>query len=384
MKKKILIIIDNLKRGGGAEKVASDFTIQLSKEYEISVLTFEDIENRYPVRANYYSLQENIKLLPRIIKLLKIHLIQKFLKIYKVIKEISPEIIVSFMDLTNIISVFVKIIFRIKIPLIICVHTNPKKAYEKDLKFLNPLLSIFYSSKFTNRIITISKELQYILEKNYQIEKTKLKTIYNGIDLEKIKELSKELIEDNQKIFENKNLIKFITVGRLVESKAQNVLIESFSIVKNFVPNSKLIIIGKGPLKKDLKKLIKSKGLNNDILLLGFKKNPFKYIANSDIFILSSKFEGLPMVLLEALACEVPIISTNCSTGPEEILDNNKYGFLVNVMDSKDMAEKMVFLAKNPKIREEYSKKSAVRAQLFDYKKIREKWIDLIESLIEK
>ncbi|MFX1328196.1 MAG: glycosyltransferase [Promethearchaeota archaeon] len=381
MKKKILIIIGTLEKGGGAEKVATDLTNQLSKNYDISLLSLDDCENRHQVSGKYYTLQENIISLSKFIKTSRLYLIPRFLRIFKLINKISPDIIISFMDLTNITSILIKLIFNIKIPLIVCVHTNPKLAYKENLKYLNNVIKILYSLKSTNKIVTISKTMQDIMELDYKIRKNKLKTIYNGIDIKRIKELSEKKIEDYKLIFETKELIKFITVGRLVELKAHDFLIKTFNNVKKIVPNSKLLIIGHGPLKKDLQTLINNLNLKDDVFLLGYKKNPFKYIANSDIFVLSSKYEGLPMVLLEALTCEIPIISTNCETGPKEILDYNKFGFLVDVMNSKELAEKMVYLAKNPEILKNYSKKSAQRAKFFDFEKIRTDWIDLIEKL---
>ena len=111
------------------------------------------------------------------------------------------------------------------------------------------------------------------------------------------------------------------------------------------------------------------------------KENIYKYVKNSNIFILSSITEGLPTVLLEALACGLPIISTNCETGPIEILDRGHYGFLVKVGDAKDLAEKMIYLASNKDKMKEYSKKSLKRAEFFDLEKISKQWIDLIETL---
>ena len=112
------------------------------------------------------------------------------------------------------------------------------------------------------------------------------------------------------------------------------------------------------------------------------QKNPYKYLAQSDIFVLPSLLEGFPNVILEALACGLPIISTNCESGPNEILDNNKYGFLTKVGDSLDMSQKMIYLAKNKDLINKYSKLSLERADYFNQEKIMGEWINLIEYLI--
>ncbi len=384
MKKKILILINNLKIGGGAERVAASLTNRLSEQYDVFILTFNDFKNLYPFKGQYYSLQENLDPSSKIFNFFKLYNILRLIRIYKFISSISPNIIISFMDYTNIFSIFTKLLFRIKIPLILTTHTNPKMAYKKRMQYLNFLIKTLYPLKIVNKIIIISKELQFILEKEYRIKKNKLKTIYNGIELKKIKEMKKDKILEYKEIFHNESLIKFIAVGRLSKEKGHRYLIEAFSKVKKDIPNSKLIIIGDGPLREELEMLIEKMSLKNDIVFLGVKKNIFKYLTKSNIFVFSSIYEALPTVLLEALACGLPIISTNCETGPKEILDNGRYGFLVNVSDSKDLAEKMIFLGKNREIMKNYSQKSIKRAKFFNIEKMRKQWIDLIEAIINK
>ena len=112
-------------------------------------------------------------------------------------------------------------------------------------------------------------------------------------------------------------------------------------------------------------------------------ENPYKYLAQSDIFVLSSLLEGFPNVIIEALACGLPIISTNCESGPNEILANNKYGFLTKIMDSEDLAQKMIHLAENNELMTKYSKLSLKRAEDFNQVKILKEWITLIDNLLK-
>ncbi|KKL89618.1 hypothetical protein LCGC14_1912890 [marine sediment metagenome] len=380
MKKKLLIIIHSLKRGGGAERLASNLTIQLSKEYNIFILTVYHFKNLYPHTGHYYSLKENLGVMRKILNSLKFLTIIRPLRIYSVIRKISPDFILSSMDITNVYSILSKYIFRFNIPLFIYVQNNPIMRYKKKLKYLNFLIRELYPIKSVNKIITISKGLEKILENYYCIKKDKLQTILNAIDLKLINKKKKEKISMYNKLFDNVNIIKFITIGRLVDQKGHNYLIGSFLKVKKRVPNSKLIIIGDGTLRQKLEMQIKKGGLKDDVLLLGFKENPIKYLAKSDIFVLPSKFEGLPTVLLLALACGLPIISTDCDTGPREILDNGKYGLLANVMDIEDLASKMILLAKNNELKNKFSNLSIERAEFFNLNKIIHEWINLFES----
>ena len=381
MKKKLLFIVHSLKKGGGAEKTVSTLTIQLSRNYNISLLTIYDFKTNYPYSGNYYSLRENLGIKRFILNSLKISTIIRPFRIYKHIRQISPDVIISNMDVTNTYVIISKILFRYKIPLIITTHTNPKIAYRKGKRHTNVFIKFFYSLKIIDKIITVSKELQKIFEYEYKIKKKKIKTIYNSIDLERIRELKKEKILNSKKVFDDASTIKFITVGSLREVKGHEYLIEAFSGVKQQIPNSKLIIIGEGPLRRKLEQKIKELDLSNDALLLGLRKNPYKYLANSDIFVFSSLYEGFGIVLVEALACEIPIISTDCEAGPREILDNGKNGILVNVMDIADLRNKMILLAKNNDLIDYYTKDSLKRAEFFDSRRIIDKWIEIIESI---
>ena len=384
MKKKILILIPSLEFGGGAERFASLIATRLSKIYNVKVLTFFDSTNLYSFKGEYISLKENIGLRNNIYKSFKINEFFRLFKIYKHISLNSPDIILSFIDFANFPVIITKFLFRIKIPLIIAIRCNPKIVYKNSNQHANFLIKRLYNSNLVDRIVLVSKELQDIMEEDYQIRKDKMITLYNGIEIEKIREKKDKIIHDYKEIFNNTKIIKFITVGRLHDDKGHDYLIEAFCKVRKEIKSSKLIIIGDGPLKHELETTIKRKGIENEIILLGLKKNPFKYLAKSDIFILSSKNEGFPNVLIEALACGLPIISTNCKTGPNEILEGGTYGLLVNVMDSENMAEKMIYLAKNKELMKKYSQKSLIRADFFNFERIFKDWVKLINRILSK
>ena len=383
MKKKILIIIDTLKIGGGVERFTSLLTQGLSEKFDLFILTFEDSKKIYPFEGRYLSLKEKLNVSSGFLSLFFFKKLLNSIKIYKLIKSVKPDLILSFTIYTNIFTIFTKFLFQIKTPLIISIWCNPALVYKNKMPIINFLIKILYGLKTVDKVITVSNGIQYILESDYGIKKHKLKTIYTGIELEKIEKIKNEEISNYDGLFNNTDIIKFITVGRICEEKAHKYLIEAFSILKKKIPNSKLIIRGDGPLRDEIITLIKKLKLENDVIILGLKKNLYKYLAKSDIFVLSSKTEGLPTVLLEALACGVPVISTDCKTGPKEILDNGKYGILARVMDSEDLAKKMIYLAKNEELINTYSKLSLKRAEFFNISNSINQWIDLIKLFIK-
>ena len=122
-----------------------------------------------------------------------------------------------------------------------------------------------------------------------------------------------------------------INVARLEEQKGQEYLIRSFVRIKKEIPLTKLVILGEGHLEHKLRDLAKGLGLEQDVVFLGWQKNPFKFLAYSKVFVLSSLWEGFPNTLLEAMALGLPVISTDCPSGPNEIIKHGENGFLIRL-----------------------------------------------------
>ena len=374
MKRKVLIVVPSLMFGGGAEKVASTLSLNLSRNYDISVLTFFHYDDIYPFKGKYYTIQE-----PHLFG----GLILRYYKIHKIIKSINPDIIITFMNKTSFWVIPIKYLSKINAPLIISVNTNPNFHYRKRI-YGKYLIRFLYKLKKVNIIVPVSKGLKKILNYKYKLNNDKITPIYNGFDIESIQQLAKENISDYKSIFNDASIIKFITIGRLSKEKGHKYLIKAFSKVIREIPNSRLFIIGEGILKLKLQKLIKSNHVENKVFLLGTKKNPYKYISKADIFVLSSLHEGLPTVLIEALACNLPIISTNCETGPNEILGGGRYGLLTEVANVSDLAEKMIFLAKNDESRRNFAEKSIERVKIYEKRKFIDNWIKIIDDTLKK
>lgn len=176
---------------------------------------------------------------------------------------------------------------------------------------------------------------------NYiKITEEKIVVINNPLVSERLYYLSQKPIGDHHFCRLDRPLI--ISIGRLVTQKNFNFLIESFLIVKKRIPSANLIILGKGPLEYELKNLAIKLNLEDSVHFLGFIENPYNFLKASDVFVLSSLFEGFGNVLVEALSVGVPIVSTDCAGGPREILDNGLYGKLVPLGDKQFMADAII------------------------------------------
>ncbi len=199
----------------------------------------------------------------------------------------------------------------------------------------------FYSIiiKFSDAVIVNSYEFSKLF---FNMFKKKTIVIYNPFVKKSVKKLSKIKIK---KTFLKKNL-NIISVGRLTEQKNYITQLKAIKYIEKKY-NPRLVIIGKGYKEKNLKSYIENNNIDKNVQLLGYKKNPFPYIVKSDILILSSKFEGLPNILLEGQYLKKYIISSNCSSGPKEILLNGKAGDLFKVNDYKTLAKKINYYCKN-------------------------------------
>jgi glycosyltransferase involved in cell wall biosynthesis len=136
-------------------------------------------------------------------------------------------------------------------------------------------------------------------------------------------------------------------VGRLTEQKDFSTLMRAFTCVRA-KRAARLVILGEGKLREDLEDLASKLGIQADVEMPGFVENPLQYMARASVLVLSSKYEGLPGVLIQAMACGCPVVSTDCPGGSAEILDNGKYGVLVDIGDAEGMAKAILSELDNP------------------------------------
>nr|WP_241878977.1 glycosyltransferase [Psychrobacter sp. PraFG1]UNK05619.1 glycosyltransferase [Psychrobacter sp. PraFG1] len=149
-----------------------------------------------------------------------------------------------------------------------------------------------------------------------------------------------------------------LAVGRLTHQKDFATLIHAFKkVLKNKACN--LIILGEGELRCELEKLIKDLNLQDNVQLPGFVNNPYAWMSKADLFVLSSIYEGFGNVLVEAMACGTPVVSTDCPSGPSEILENGRWGSLVPTNDPDSLAEAILKALNNTKFKSELVKKRA-------------------------
>ncbi len=253
---------------------------------------------------------------------------------------------------------------------------NEQSTYLKNLKGFKGFMQIQLSKLLfprADRIVAVSKGVAEELTHEFPALKSKICVINNPIITDEFLAVKNHMVD--HPFFNGENKV-IISAGRLTESKNFDLLIRAFRKVKSS-DHLKLIILGDGEENHHLKHLIKHLQLTNDVSLPGFVTDPCRYFSKAEIFVLSSDYEGLPGVIIEALACGCKVVSTDCENGPAEILMNEKYGWLSPVGNSSALAEK-IQIALNSKV----DKESLInRANDFHENKIVDEYMKLFSKL---
>lgn len=224
-------------------------------------------------------------------------------------------------------------------------------------------------SKF-HEVLCVSKIVKDGVEKKYGVKNAKV--IYNPINREKILKLSKEKIDD----IKSTDKFKLVSVGRLSKQKGYDRLLRVFKRLNDEALDLQLSIIGSGEKYNELNNYIEKNNLKDKVFLLGYRENPYKYVKNSDLFVCSSISEGFSLVIAEAMAVGVPVISVNCP-GPNEVLGFGKYGMLVN-NDEDSLYDGIKELIENKYLYDNYKIKGNERGKSF----LVRKFIQEIEGIL--
>lgn len=364
--KKIVFLINSLE-SGGAERVVSNLLNNLVDKNDCYLILIHDYKfYNIDSRVKIITLNES-KELSGITKLLRLPILAY--KLSKIIKKYEFDRIVSFLTRSNYINVLSNIFIKHKT--IINERAMPSLQYQYGLngKINRFLIKTLYP-KFD---LCLSNSYGNMMDLKNKFEVINLDYIHNPFNIEMIEKISKEEIEIKKKRF------TFVTVGRLDKGKNHKLIIDAIRDI-----DADLWIIGDGELKEEIEEYIRVQKLENKVYLLGKKENPFSYISKADCFVFASNHEGFPNVLIEALACELPIISTDCKSGPREILAPNsdvsfqlkdkieltEYGILTPIKNVDKLQETMSLIISDESLRKNYQDKAKHRANDFRIGKI--------------
>ena len=310
-KVKLILFIYSLA-GGGAERVCSYLLPYLKdKGIDVSlVLMNRTIDYELPENLPIYYLENSKADEHGIRKLLKLPFLAY--KYARLLKKTQATHSLSMLTRPCYINIMARWFTRHKFKLIISERNYPSLQYGyKDLQGKVNKFMVKRLYPKADQIISNAKESAIDLAENFNCDPEKISVIYNPIDNEKIDKIP--AVEE----FFDPNYFNTVSIGRLQKVKNHKLLIET---VHPF-DKVRLYIFGDGPLRQELTDLIRTKGLENRVFMMGFESNPFQYLKKADLFIFGSNHEGFPNVLLEAMCCGLPILTTNCQSGPSEMME---------------------------------------------------------------
>jgi len=330
MQKKLIIFIPSIE-GGGVEKnlfIISNYLKDKIKD--ISVITVSNrFKNKFIGKINFISPKSNFW---NSIGRGKKFFVALFLLFFEILKDRNT-LVFSFQG--NVYCILLCKLLGIKI--IVRSNSSPDGWTQNKLKYL-----VFkYVLGSADKIIVNSVDFKKKFKTKFKINS---ECIYNPLNKNEI--IKKSKIKNKIKF--DKNKLNIINVGRYTDQKDQLTLLKAVNRIKNKIEFN-LLLVGRGIKKENLIKYIRENNLSRQVQLINFKKNPYNLIKSSDVFILSSLYEGLPNVLLESQVLKKFIISSNCPTGPREILLNGKAGFLYGVGDYIKLSNLILYYSKNKK-----------------------------------
>jgi glycosyltransferase involved in cell wall biosynthesis len=372
-RKKLLFILPSLSYGG-AERVILNFLSSIDKsKYEATLLVIKktcDFKDELPKHIRVVSClnpEEKIRFgFPKVI--------------YTILCEVSQaDIVIGASELTATYFAYLGS-FLFRKPVIGWVHTNIQDYFDyvertegRIRRSIHYKVSSFIYPRLDS-IIAVSNGVKDNIIKALSCLPEKIKVIYNPVDIQRIRVLSKipSIIQSDKPYI--------VSVGRMVFPKGFDILIKAYAEVLKSGIEHDLVIIGDGPERNSIIELIRQLGLDKKVIITGFMENPFNLVKNADIFVMSSRFEGFGLVLCEAMALGVPVIATDCKSGPREVLDNGEYGILVPTEDFRKLADSIVSLLRTPEKRHLLSQKGLLRAEEFNAAKA----VNIFDNLIDE
>ena len=403
-KKNIGIFIKNLMHGG-IERIASNVILGLSEKYNVFLIVYNDNIMDYPYTGKIISLNEKEGVNNLFIKL--INFFRKIRKLKNIVRENNIYKVISFGENPNTIN----ILANKKKKSILTIHSFKsieEKTRESWIKHLYPLLIRFLYNR-SGKIITVSKSVGLDLKRKFKIDPKIIKPIYNSFFIKDILKQSKESLDDS--FFNQPDTRVIITVSRICPTKAIWHIIRVFNQVLKYDNKIRLVILGESSsidYKNELTKLIIGYNIVDYVKIIDFQINPYQYLKNSDLYLSTSILEGFGNVIIESMACGLPVIHSDCKAGPREILAPDtdidfttseielaEYGILVPPCEGIYMDYK-VPLTKNEKITlnailllltdrnlmNKYSKRGIERSKDFDNSKLIKKYIKVIEDIV--
>jgi glycosyltransferase involved in cell wall biosynthesis len=250
----------------------------------------------------------------------------------------QPDVVVAALEHANAAALLARYAARTRSRVIVTTHTMVSKSLGSATgvrpRGLLGLMRLLYPT--ADAVIAVSRAVAADLSETISLPRTSIRVVYNPVAIGEVLRMSKARL--NSQWFDSSTNPMVLAVGSLWPHKDHKALVNAFSIARQARP-MRLVILGEGPERPALQAEVQKLHIQEDVLMPGFARNPYAWMARSSSFVLPSRWEGLPTVLVEAMACGLTPVATDCPGGSSEILEDGKYGFLTPVGDVAAMAE---------------------------------------------
>jgi len=349
--------------GGGAERV----TVLLANEFAARGLTVDLV-----VSSEEGPYREQISKEVRLINLQAGRVLASLPALIRYLKNKKPRAILSALNHANITVLLACMLARVTSRVVVAEHSTPSSAAVQHRALTAAVLRILMRLTYpkADQIVAVSGGVSADLIRFLNLPEKKVKIIYNPVIFPAIFEMSRQAVLDPWLEKEDSPVI--LAVGRLTRAKDFPNLVEAFALVRKEFP-CRLAILGEGELRFELEELIRNLGLKESAHMPGFVKNPYAWMRRASIFVLSSAWEGLPTVLIEAMACGTPVVSTDCPSGPREILADGMFGTLVPVASPVQLSHAILSTLKQQQMENSFEHLSK-----FHVKHASERYLELL------
>jgi glycosyltransferase involved in cell wall biosynthesis len=355
-----MFVVPNLG-GGGAERTMLDICTHLDRASFEPVLVVGELKGSFCPR------------IPRdvlTISLDRPHVRDCIWVLARTMRVIKPDVVLSALTHMNVTTIAAHSVSRSRSQIIVreeSVYDKYRSLAPKTRQgFMDALVRVLY--KKARRVVFVSNGAAAEFESRFPgANRNRYQVMYNPVDIESIARLKQEPIEEEWWPLSRRTVI---SVGRLSQVKGYTYLLEAMQIVSGVLPDTRLVVLGCGEEEERLREYSTKLGLHEAVRFAGFRDNPFKYMARSSVFVLSSIWEGFGNVIVEAMACGVPVISTDCPYGPGEIIENEVSGILVPARDSQALAAAILRVLQDPGLARRLVENGAARAREFDVRTI--------------
>jgi glycosyltransferase involved in cell wall biosynthesis len=375
---RIMFVTPRFSDGGG-ERIWLSLLQHLDRSrFRPSLAFFEHVDSHFlkeiPCDVPTYDLRQRHRFIlewPRLA-----------IRLAKTIRRENPDVVISLLHTWGAVLHLARFLSRRHFAIIVNEHIHVSGSL-RSLKTKRPLMSHLssrlhrYCYRNADMVVPVARDVADDLTANHGARAERVRTIYNGIDLDGIHRMAKEKVDHPW--FDGR-LPVVIGIGRLTEQKGFDLLIKAFGDMRRGL-NVRLVILGEGEMRTDLERLLTGLGLEEQVALMGRQTNPYKYLARSSLFVLSSVGEALPTVLLEAMALGIPIVSTRCPSGPEELLECGRCGVLVPVGDRSALAAAMARVLQDQWLRAALAERGRAKADGFRLLTMVRAYEDCLEAL---